>query len=144
MKNIFAGFALLLLCIGSYSQKLRTEDIPQAVKDAFKKAHVSAKASWEREGASYEANFKEGGRIMSCVIDRQGIILETESSIAASDLPAAARTYMNRQYKDKKWKEVTKIVKASGEVNYEVNAGTDILFDDKGNRLEKKEEKEKD
>jgi hypothetical protein len=118
MKNIFAGFALVLLCIGGYSQKLHTENIPQAVKDAFKKAHVNATASWERQGTDYEANFRESGRVMSCVIDRQGIILETESPIAASDLPAAARTYMNQQYRGKKWKEVTKIVKAGGEVNY--------------------------
>jgi Putative beta-lactamase-inhibitor-like, PepSY-like len=144
MKNIFSAILLMLPCLYSYSQKLDAKKVPQEVKNAFTKAHPNANPAWEREDASYEANFKEGGKIMSCVIDKQGTILETESAIAATELPAAARTYMNQHYKGKKWKEVTRIVKADGNMNYEVNIGTDVLFDAKGNHLEKKEEKEKD
>jgi hypothetical protein len=145
MKNIVVACALIVCSIFSYSQKVDAKKIPQTVKDAFKKAYPNSTATWEWEDANYEANFKEGGKTMSCVIDKQGTILETESAIAASELPVAATTYMNQHYKGKKWKEVAKIVKANGEVNYEVNAGTDVLFDANGKHLEKpKEKKEKD
>jgi hypothetical protein len=139
MKIIFATIISMLAFIHGYSQKLDARKVPQSVKDAFKKAHPNSAATWEWEDANYEANFKEAGKTMSCVVDKKGTILETESAIAASDLPGAATTYMHQHYKGKKWKEVAKIVKANGEVNYEVNVGTDVLFDANGKHLEKKE-----
>lgn len=144
MKKILTAFFFLFAIYFGYAQKLDAKKVPQAVKDAFKTAHPSSTASWEREDANYEANFTEGGKTMSCVINKQGTILETESPIKASELPSAAIIYMKQHYKGKRWKEVAKIIKANGEVNYEVNAGTDVLFDANGNRLEKKEKKERD
>jgi hypothetical protein len=145
MKIIVATSVALLIGLSGCSQKLDATKIPQAVKDAFAKAHPNTTASWEREDADYEANFSEGGKTMSCVINGQGTILETETPVSEAELPAAAKAYMNEHYKGKKWKEVTRIVKANGEVSYEVNAGgKDILFDAGGHHLEKKEEKEED
>lgn len=144
MKKILTALVFLFAITFGYAQKLDAKKVPQAVKDAFKKAHPGSTVSWEREDANYEANFTEGGKTMSCVINKQGTILETESPIKASELPSAATTYMSQHFKGKKWKEVAKIVKANGEVNYEVNAGTDVLFDANGNHLEKKEKKERD
>ena len=144
MKNIFTALVLLSVCFCGYAQTLYANKVPQKVKDAFIKAHPASTTSWESEDANYEANFKEGGQTMSCVINKQGTILETESSITETELPVNAKKYMNTHYKGKQWKEVTKIVKANGEVNYEVNVGTDVLFDSKGNHLGKKQEKEKD
>ena len=145
MKKALAVFVIMLICASGYTQKLDAKNVPQAAKNGFKKAHPNATATWEREDANYEANFTEGSKRMSCVIDKQGTILETESPITEAELPAAAKTYVNEHYKGKKWKEVAKIVMANGEVNYEVNAGgTDVLFDANGHHLEKKEKSEKD
>ena len=144
MKNILAALVFFSICFYGYAQTLDASKIPQKVKDAFKKAHPSSAATWEQEDAYYEANFKESDQAMSCLINMQGTILETESSITETELPVNAKKYMNTHYKGKQWKEVAKIVKANGEVNYEVNVGTDVLFDSKGNHLEKKQEKEKD
>ena len=144
MKNISIALVLLSICFCGYTQTLDANKVPQKVKDAFLKAHPASTALWELEDANYEANFKEDGQSMSCVINKQGKILETESSITETELPVNAKKYMNTHYKGKQWKEVTKIVKANGEVNYEVNVGTDVLFDSKGNHLGKKQEKEKD
>jgi Putative beta-lactamase-inhibitor-like, PepSY-like len=144
MKRISSALLIMLFAICGYSQKVDAKKVPQAVKDAFTKAHPGSTATWEWEDANYEANFTEGGKTMSCVINKKGTIIETESSIAASELPAAATSYMNQHYKGKKWKEVAKIVKSNGEVEYEVNVGTDVLFDAKGNHLQKKEKKESD
>jgi len=143
MKKILTTVILLAICFFGYAQTLDANKVPQRVKDTFKKAHPGCTASWELEDANYEANFKEGGQTMSCVINKQGTILETESSITEEALPATAKNYMNKHYKGKQWKEVAKIVKVNGEVNYEVNVGTDVLFDGKGNYLGKKEENQK-
>lgn len=141
MKNIVA-ILFLAASFQACSQKLSESKVPHNVKEAFKKTYPNSSVSWEWEDANYEANFKEAGTEMSCVINKQGTILEIESSITLSELPAAARTYVNEHYVEKKWKEIAKIVKANGEVNYEVNvAGTDILFDIKGNHLQKTKKK---
>lgn len=144
MKKALTVFLFMLMCCTyGYSQKINASKVPQATKNAFKKAHPNSTASWEREDANYEANFTENGKSMSCVIDKQGTILETEAPITEAELPVIAKTYVNEHYKGKKWKEVAKIVKANGEVNYEVNAGgTDVLFDAHGHHLEKKEKKD--
>jgi hypothetical protein len=83
---------------------------------------------------------------MACIINKQGTILETETAIALSDLPAKAKTYINQHYKGKKTKEVAKIVKTNGEIAYEAGInGSDVLFDANGNFIKKKkEEKKKD
>lgn len=142
MKNVITALVLLLLGGMTQAQKLVSKKVPATVKNAFVNAHPGATASWEREDGNYEANFKEGGKIISCVISKEGTILETETPIEESQLPVTAKTYMNQHYKGKKWKETAKIVKANGEVNYEVNTGKDILFDAHGNHLPKKEKKD--
>lgn len=146
MKRGFLVVIMLVFCVVAFAQKLSTSRVPANVRESFKKAHPSATASWEREDAAYEANFEEEGKIMSCVIDKQGTILETESSITFNELPADAKSYVTQHYKGKKIKEVAKIDKAGGGVAYEVNVqGKDILFDSNGARMEKpKEKNEKD
>ena len=147
MKKLLLFSAVILAaCTSAFSQKLAAAKVPQAAKESFTKAHPNTTASWEREDANYEANFKEGGKEMSCVIDKRGTILETESPIGFNELPAAARNYVSQHEKGKKIKEVAKIAKANGVINYEVNVqGKDILFDSNGTRIEKpKEKNEKD
>lgn len=140
MSKILTAFLFVFMCMHSYAQKLDAKKIPSKVKEAFQKAHPHATASWEWEDANYEANFKENGKSMSCVISKQGTILETESPITMAELPAGVTTYMSEHYKGKKWKEIAKITKANGEVNYEVNTGgTDVLFDSNGHHLNEKE-----
>ena len=145
MKKFFFASFVLLMGTAAFSQKLASSKVPQAAKDAFAKAHPNTTAAWEREDANYEANFKEGGKAMSCVIDKRGTILETESPVTEAELPAAAKTYVAQHYKGKKAKEVAKIARANGEINYEVNyGGGDVLFDAAGKRINKGEKKEKD
>jgi hypothetical protein len=145
MKTILTVIFMTACALEASSQKLNETKVPQIVKTAFQKAHPAVKANWEWEDENYEANFKENGKEMSCVINKQGSILETESPIAVTELPAGAKAYLDEHYKGKKWKETTKIVKANGEVNYEVDiAGKDVLFDTNGHHLQPKKEVEKD
>ena len=145
MKRLFLATLALTCGFIGFSQKLAGAKVPQAVKSGLLKAHPNAKATWEWEDKNYEANFTENGKSVSCVLDKQGTILETETPATLAELPAAAQTYVSQHYKGKKAKEVAKISKANGEIAYEVNYGSgDVLFDSNGNRQEKREKKEKD
>jgi hypothetical protein len=118
MKNFVVALAAAI-SIQACTQKLNPGEVPKPVKDAFIKSHPDTPAGWEWEDADYEVNFKEGGRSMSCIINDEGTILETETILTLSDLPANAKTYMEKYYKGKKIKEVSKIEK-KGVVSYEV------------------------
>lgn len=146
MKILITVLALSFFSVQSFSQKLSSTKVPKAVKEGFKKAHPNSTATWEWEDANYEANFKENGKTMSAVIDKHGTILETETVVTLQELPQTAKVYVEKHYKGKKLKEIAKIDKAGGEVNYEVNVnGKDVLFDASGNPMEKpKKKKEKD
>ncbi len=135
MKKLFiitivAGISGLSAC----GQKLKDSQVPAAAKAAFQKQYPNTKAGWEKEDANYEMNFRQNGKSMSSVIDKNGTILETETDISVSNLPQSAQAYIKEHYKGAKIKEAAKIVKASGEVNYEalIN-GKDVMFDRNGN-----------
>jgi hypothetical protein len=142
MKKLFviavvAGISALSAC----GQKLNGSKVPAQVKAAFQKLYPNTKASWDKEDAGYEANFKKDGKEMSAIIEKNGTIVETETMIAVSDLPASVSDYMNKHYKGIKVKEAAKIVKANGDVNYEAEIpNKDIVFDGNGKFI--KEEKE--
>src|SRR4029079_2966470 len=91
------------------------------------------KASWDKEDANYEANFKENGKAMSTVIDKNGTIVETETDIPVTNLPKTAQDYVKKNYPGAKVTEAAKIVKANGDVNFEAEVHhKDVVFDSSG------------
>jgi hypothetical protein len=70
---------------------------------------------------------------MSAIIMGDGTIVETETDIPVSELPANVRSYVKDHYNDATIKEASKIEKANGDMNFEalVN-GKDIMFDANG------------
>jgi hypothetical protein len=132
-KAIILTF-LTLCTFAVNAQKLSTGKVPSPVKYGLTKAHPGITAKWEWEDANYEANFKENGKSISCVLDKTGTILETETEIVQSELPKTVNTYVSNHYKGKKIKEIASIRKANGEVNYEVAvSGKELIFDQSGN-----------
>ena len=134
MKKLFAvvvftgGIAVSPRC-----QKLNESQVPAAVKTAFEKKYPSVKASWDKEDANYEANFKHDGKAMSAVIGKNGTVVETETDIPVTDLPKAVQDYMKKNYPGVKIEEAARIVKANGDVNYEAEVHhKDVIFDAKG------------
>ena len=119
-------------------QKLTGEQVPLVVKNVFEKEYPRVKVSWDREDANYEANFKQDGKTMSMVIDRNGTIVETETSIAITDLPKTAQDYMKKNYPGVKIEEAARILKANGDINYEAEVHhKDIVFDANGKFIKK-------
>lgn len=106
---------------------------PAAVKTSFEKDFPGVTAKWEKEGANYEANFKQNGKTLSALYDSKGTKQETEEDIKVSELPQSVKDYIAKNYKGEKIKEAAIITKASGEVNYEAEVkGMDILFSKDG------------
>jgi len=134
MKRLFMMItATTLVALAACGQKLKESQVPAAAKAAFEKKYPGLKGSWEKEGTNYEVNFKQGASPMSAVIDNNGTIVETETSIHVSDLPKAVRDYMKKHYAGTKIKEAAKIVKSNGDVNYEAEVNhKDVIFDANG------------
>ena len=125
--------ATTLVALAACGQKLKESQVPAAAKAAFEKKYPGLKGSWDKEDANYEVNFKQDGKAMSAVIDKNGTIVETETDIPVTDLPKAVQDYMKKHYAGTKIEEAAKIVKANGEVNYEAEVHhKDVVFDSNG------------
>jgi uncharacterized protein (DUF2147 family) len=141
MKKVFIVLFISAGALTAFGQKLNADKVPAAAKAAFSKAHPGITGTWEKEKGNYEIEFKDAGKKMSCVIDKSGNIIETETDIAVTELPATVLTYMKEHYKGAKIKEAARIVKGNGEINFEAEVnGKDVVFDANGKFI--KEEKD--
>lgn len=134
MKRNIALVALLATTISTavFAQKMASDKVPVAVKQAFEKAYPSAKETkWDKEGKDYEASFEQGKDELSVVFDAKGQVLEVEKEIEFSALPAAVQTAL----KGKKVKEAAMITKG-GKTMYEAEVGgKDLMFDAQGKAI---------
>jgi hypothetical protein len=61
MKKLFVVvFVMGRLHYLPAGQKLNESQVPVPAKTAFEKKYPGIKASWDKEDANYEANFKQG------------------------------------------------------------------------------------
>ena len=93
-------------------------------KDA-EKSLLNMLEVWKKEkNGDFEVGFKQGKEEMSVVYNNQGKLLEVETEMAVTSLPAAVQAAL----KGKKIKEAAKIVKG-GKTYYEAEVGgKDLLF----------------
>ena len=88
--------------------------------------------TWEKEDITFEAGFMLDGKAMLTVIMPAGALQETEKDIA-SELPAAVRSTLARDYRAYKINEAATIVRANGTMVYEAEVAKggkrhDVLF----------------
>ena len=142
-SNVFtewrvAAFAIVLSTGGGLSsvsaQKIDPAKVPAAVKIAFAKKFPDVdRVKWEKEGAQFEAGFKDNDHSMSALFAADGSLTESELSIPAASLPIPVKEYVKAHYRGTGIKEAAKITKASGEINYEAEVkGLDLIFDASG------------
>jgi len=134
MKKLFMVMLVTgVIALSARGQKLSESQVSSVVKNAFQKKYPAVKATWNKEDANYEANFKQNGKAMSTVIDKNGTIVETETDIPVRDLPGSAQDYIKKNYPGTKIEEAARIVKANGDVNYEAEVHhKDVIFDANG------------
>jgi hypothetical protein len=122
------------------AQKVKSTEVPQAVKDALVKNYPSAtNVIWEKEKGNFEANW--GGRSKednSVVFTPDGILVEMVVAIPVAELPAGVATYVKAHYPGAKISEAGKVKDAKGKISYEAEVkGKDLVFDQEGNFLKK-------
>ena len=131
---LFAG----LLAAPAPAQHLPATKVPAAAKATFKAKFPTVKSpTWEQEGTVYEAGFQLNGKTMSAVITAAGMLRETETDMTVSELPAAVRATLARDYQAYKINEAATIVKADGRTVYEAEVAKggkkqDVLFTAEG------------
>lgn len=146
MKNLIVLIFATVLVVSVRAQQ-QSVAVPQVVKTAFAKMYPDVKnVEWEAEGKYYEAEWEQNGKENSVVFDNAGglIEIETETEITFDELPANAKSYVQKNYNNKKVKEVEKSTNAKGVVMYEVEIdGKDLEFDSTGKFLQFEAEEEK-
>ncbi len=96
---MFKQILLLVLiaifsCTLTYAQKkVKEKDVPQEVKDAFKKKYPRASdPEWRKAGDNeYDVDYESGNRVYISKFTADGKWLETETDVTIGSLPKAAR-----------------------------------------------------
>jgi hypothetical protein len=142
MRSKFIVLFAAVIC-GNMALAQKNADVPANIKAEFAKKYPTAtKVKWEKEEGKYESSFFVGKKEMSVLYTPNGVLEETETKISVAELPAKAQKYAKQKGAIK---EAAKIEMANGTIKYEAEVkGKDLLFDDKGNFLEEKAEKEDD
>jgi hypothetical protein len=137
IKRIFPGLILLSLTVPAVAvaQKVKSNDVPAAVKSALAKKYPSATdVVWEKEKGNFEANW--GGRSKednSVVFTPAGAFVEQVVAIPVSSLPPAVATYVKQHYPGAKITEAGKVTDAAGKTSYEAEVNhKDLVFDETG------------
>lgn len=139
MKKIVFSMLMLMSVTGiAMAQKLKSTEVPDAVKSALMKKYPEAtKVTWEKEKANFEANWGgKSGEDMSVQYTPAGAFVEQVVAISPSELPASVAVYVKQHYKGVKITEAGKVTDAKGTTMYEAEVkGKDLVFDEKGNFL---------
>ena len=145
MKTTFLALgAALLLSSAAHAQKVKAAQMPPDARATFKKTFPTVKTvQWEKEGADFEAGFNLGKTGMSAVFTAAGVLKETETEMAVSQLPAPVQKALAANYKAFKITEAAKIVTAAtGLTTYEAEVAQgvkhrDVLFNADGTEARK-------
>jgi len=130
-----AAFAIQVNAQTDKSEKVMEKDVPSSVTSSFKKTHSDAKmVDWKKMDSKYEVEFDETGTKKYITYDVLGKELSSKVKIKETDIPAAAKTYIDQNYKDVMMKEYYQVKDESGATWYAVKAkDKKVIFDSKGN-----------
>lgn len=141
MKTLLVVLAATLGIGQATAQRIKAQEVPQAVKQGLLQHFGVKDADWDKEGENYEAGFEQKGREISIVFDGNGRVLETEREIDKKELPSPVLESLNRDYKDFKIEEIARI-ESNGLFTYEAEVEREeqtleLLFDAQGKLLKK-------
>ena len=92
MKTISTLFIVFSLVLAANAQNVKENDVPAAVRNAFKVKYPQSKAEkWVKEESNYEAELTLNGKEYEAAFDSNGKWIETEREIKSSALPKAVK-----------------------------------------------------
>lgn len=122
--GIAAGLSFAAL---AEEKELSSKQVPQAVHEAFQKAHPGARGVEYSEDTldgkpAYEVEFKDQGKEVEALYDANGVLLATEEAIKLAELPEAVVGAIKKEHPHATLKEAEKILKPDGTLRgYEVD-----------------------
>jgi len=138
---------MLLISTMAFTACGQKENVPAKVKTAFEQKFPHAtNISWDKENATeWEAEFKMDGKEYSANFDANGNWKETEYEISKSEIPAAVKATLDKDFKGYKIEEA-EISETSAGTVYEFqlekgNTEMEVAISPNG-KLIKKEAKE--
>jgi hypothetical protein len=130
---------IIVLLLVSLTAFAKETNVPQVVKDTFTKLYPKVTdAKWEEDEKNiFEAEFKENGKEITLFFNNQGTLIETETTIQISVLPANIEKVVNKKFAGYIIAEAAKIVDQNGKVAYEIDITKgqlkkEVLFDKDG------------
>lgn len=152
MKKLLMLFVCMAFVIGASAMNQKGEKVPAAAKAGFAaKFPAAQKAKWSVEKpGEFEVEYVLNGVESSALVDAKGNLLETEAEVKESELPAAVKATIAKDFAGYKLDEIEKATDAKGITTFEMEAAKgkeklEISFDSTGKLLAKevaKEEKE--
>jgi hypothetical protein len=118
MKKIFIVLVAAIITGSSAHSQIKVTD---AAKKAFAAKFPNAtNVKWGKENANeYEAEFKLNGQPVSANFKLDGSWVETESSIAVTDLPSAITNAIKAKYPGTVLNKAEKVEMSGGKIVYE-------------------------
>lgn len=90
---------VFLSSFGTYAQKVKSEDVPQAVKTTFANEFPNAKIKeWQLKVDQYWALYKDDGTTQTTIFDVAGTVIETRTPISKQELPGFVMEYTATEY----------------------------------------------
>ena len=126
----------------AYSQKVKSEDVPVAVRSALTQKYPDAKnVHWEKEKGNYEANWGgKSGEDNSVQFTPSGNFIEIVKAIPVSSLPKPVFAYIKEHYSGAKVTEAGRVTDSMGKIFFEAEVNKkDLLFDENGNFIRSEE-----
>lgn len=148
-KILFSLVAALLLDTGLPAQDLAAKDVPAAVASGLKTRFPdAADVTWKKtKSGKYEADFKLSGTKAEAKFLADGKWDSSERRVDEAQLPAPAGDYIRKNYAAYqvdwvKWQEDADAAKNRYEVKVKKDkADLELVFDEKGKFLKKKDKK---
>jgi len=103
MSINFIRTIALIFFLCACEQKIRTEDVPEKVRNKLNVLYPDAgNIQWDKDIKYYKAYFTNSGKDVSVLFDKKGNIKETEIKIEEKELPEAVMQMINREYSNAK------------------------------------------
>jgi hypothetical protein len=117
------AFAITVASLSAAETKVQIKDLPEAVQNTIKEQTKSGKLrnvskEVEKGKTYYEAETVINGKSRDVLIDPEGHVVEVEEATSLGEIPAAARTALQREAGSGKILSVESVTKDST-VNYE-------------------------
>ena len=122
MKKAFLAIALFMAA-GVFAGNIKSSSVPAVVKSYIEKNYprvTPVEWNYEEDGNYYNAEFRINGAEYSIDISPEGRLINSTNEISAAQLPAAASTYIGKQYPGFQVREARKLVR-SGSTYYEAD-----------------------